>query len=372
MAKSPITVLMVGDVMLGRGIDMIQEQSCNPVLYEANGLNAHDYVKLAVEQNGTLPDKSERGVDYVWGDAIGILDEKNPDVRIINLETSVTTSDTPWPMKGIHYRMHPENVDIIKSAKIDCCVLANNHVADWGFPGLLKTLSTLKDANIAVTGAGENISAAQAPAVFNLPGKGRVLVFAGGHKSSGIPQSWGATSSKEGLNIIDVCHARKAASEVHDVVKKYKKEGDVVILSIHWGGNWGWEVNPDFKKFAHKVIDQSGVDMIHGHSSHHVKGVEVYNNKLIIYGCGDFLNDYEGITGYENFRDDLSLMYFVDVSTETGQLAGLRMVPTQIKLLRVHKAKEEGIRWLEKTMSRECRKLGTDVKRVGNELQLVF
>ena len=36
------------------------------------------------------------------------------------------------------------------------------------------------------------------------------------------------------------------------------------------------------------------MDVIHGHSSHHVKAIEVYNGKLVLYGCGDFRNDYEG------------------------------------------------------------------------------
>jgi len=47
------------------------------------------------------------------------------------------------------------------------------------------------------------------------------------------------------------------------------------------------------------------VDIVHGHSSHHVKGIEVHRGKLILYGCGDFIDDYEGIKGYEAFRDDL-------------------------------------------------------------------
>ena len=373
MNPASISVFMVGDVMLARGIDMIQETSCDPTLYESNGLNAHDYVKLAIDENSAIPDKCERGVDYVWGDTIGILAEKNPDVRIINLETSVTTSSTPWPGKGIHYRMHPENVQVIKSARIDCCSLANNHVVDWGFPGLLETLGTLRDAKIATAGAGENSATAKAPAVIDLPEKSaRILVFAGGHESSGVLPSWRAKSNREGVHIIEVTHAKRASSELHDLIKKCRRDQDVVLLSLHWGGNWGWDVDPRFREFAHRVIDESGVDVIYGHSSHHVKGIEVYNKKLIIYGCGDFLNDYEGITGHEEFRDDLSLMYFADVCVKTGQLLELKMVPTQIKHLQVHKAKEEGIQWLERSMSRECQRLGTIVKRVGQELHLVF
>ena len=359
--------------MLGRGIDMILEHSNNPILYESNGLDARDYVTLAETQTGPLPDKSERPLDYVWGDAIQILKEKNPDLRIINLETSVTTSDTQWPMKGIHYRMHPGNINVIQSANIDCCVLANNHVVDWGFPGLMETLSTLENAGIKFTGAGHNSCEAKAPAVFQMANKNtRVLVFAASHSSSGVPDSWKARNDREGVNIIEFYQPNRAVIKLKEQTEKYKQDGDIIVLSVHWGGNWGWSVDSSFVKFAHKAIDEAGVHVIHGHSSHHVKGIEVHNGRLIIYGCGDFLNDYEGITGYEGYRDDLALMYFVDVSPDTGLLAGLRMVPTQINHLRVNKAKEEGIKWLVKTMSRECKKFGSDVKRVDDEIHLVF
>jgi len=76
-----------------------------------------------------------------------------------------------------------------------------------------------------------------------------------------------------------------------------------VVASIHWGDNWGYEI-------AHNLIDHAGVDIIHGHSSHHAKGIEVWHGKPVIYGCGDFINDYEGIGGNEKYRSDLSLMYF--------------------------------------------------------------
>ncbi len=99
--------------------------------------------------------------------------------------------------------------------------------------------------------------------------------------------------------------------------------------------------------------------MIHGHSSHHVKGIEVYKDKLIIYGCGDFLNDYEGIGGYERFRGDLALMYFVSVDRSTGELVRLDMMPTQVKRFKVNRASRDDALWLRDTLNREGRKLGT-------------
>lgn len=66
-----------------------------------------------------------------------------PDVRVINLETAITTSPTPWPGKGIHYRCHPANVATLAAAGIDVAVLSNNHVMDWGAMGLVQTLEAL-------------------------------------------------------------------------------------------------------------------------------------------------------------------------------------------------------------------------------------
>ena len=77
-----------------------------------------------------------------------------PDARIINLETAVTRS-SDRANKGINYRMSPENAGCLAAAKIDCCLLANNHVLDWGRAGLLETLTTLQKLNVKAAGAGQ-------------------------------------------------------------------------------------------------------------------------------------------------------------------------------------------------------------------------
>jgi poly-gamma-glutamate synthesis protein (capsule biosynthesis protein) len=121
-------------------------------------------------------------------------------VRIINLETSVTTQDKPAP-KGINYRMNPKNVPCITAAGIDCCVLANNHVLDWGRAGCVETIETLRNAHIKTAGAGRDATQAASPAV--LPTRhGRVLVFAFGSVTSGIPRDWAATATKPGINVL--------------------------------------------------------------------------------------------------------------------------------------------------------------------------
>ncbi len=108
--------------------------------------------------------------------------------------------------------------------------------------------------------------------------------------------------------------------QIKQTIAATKKEGDIVIFSIHWGPNWGYDVPEAHRRFAHALIEKAGVDVIFGHSSHHLVGLEVYKNKLIIYGAGDFINDYEGIGGHEKYRGELSLMYFPELDPVTGNL----------------------------------------------------
>jgi poly-gamma-glutamate synthesis protein (capsule biosynthesis protein) len=320
--------------------------------------SAKGYVQIAEEANGPIPRPT--AFSYIWGDALEELERRKPDLRLINLETSVTASNDYWKNKGINYRMHPQNIPVITRAGIDFCALANNHVLDWGYAGLLETLQTLKKANIISSGAGRNLSAAAAPAVTAIPGKGRVIMFSFGLESSGIPISWAATADKPGVNLLKDL-SDNTVRHISQNVRKIKQKNDIVVASIHWGGNWGYKVPNAQKKFAHRLIDAAGVDIIHGHSSHHVKGIEVYQQKLILYGCGDFINDYEGISGHEEFRANLSLMYFVTVDPSTGKLGQLKMIPTQMRRLRVNRASSEATLWLKDTLNREGVRFGTRV-----------
>ncbi|MCL4429140.1 MAG: CapA family protein, partial [Chloroflexi bacterium] len=241
------------------------------------------------------------------------------------------------------------------------CALANNHVLDWGYGGLEETLDTLKMKGIKTSGAGKNIEDSESPAVLEVKGKGRIIFFSFGSESSGVDPSWAATESKPGVNFLESL----SSSQVYRIkraVKAVKGRNDIVVVSIHWGFNWGYEVPSEQQLFAHRLIDEAGVDLIHGHSSHHPKGIEVHKNKLILYGCGDFLNDYEGIGTFESYRGDLGLMYFATVEPQTGTLCSLQMVPTQIKNLKVNNASETDTRWLYHVLKHESEKLGCSLE----------
>ena len=351
--------------MCGRGIDQVLAQPCSPEIYERYLRSAEDYVRLAEQANGPIPRRN--GSSYVWGAALGQLERMQPDARIINLETAVTRSHDRMN-KGINYRMSPENAECLAAARINCCVLANNHVLDWGRAGLLETLTVLQKLNVKASGAGRNDHEARAPAVLIL-GKARLLIFSFGSTSSGIPLEWAATSDAPGVNLLpDLSEA--SASEVADQVMALRRPGDLVVVSIHWGSNWGYHIPREQKILARALIDKAGVSIVHGHSSHHPRAIEIYRDRLILYGCGDFLNDYEGIGGYERYRDDLALMYFADLDPTSGSLHALKLIPLQIKNFRLSIPTSRDIEWIQQTLDGRCQQFGTRVI-LDSERQLV-
>ena len=351
---SAVRLFLCGDVMTGRGIDQMLPHPCDPALHEGYVQSARDYVRLAEQLNGPIP----RPVDlsYIWGAALDELDRARPDTRIINLETSITRSED-YADKGINYRMSPENAACLAAASIDCCVLANNHVLDWGRSGLLDTLATLQRLEIKTAGAGHNLGEASAPAVLPIAGKGRVLVFSFALASSGVPGSWAAKPDAPGVSFLTDL-SETSATRVCDQIARTRQTGDVVVASLHWGPNWGYDIPREQTRFAHALIDRAGVSVIHGHSSHHAKAVEVYSDRLILYGCGDFIDDYEGIEGYENYRDDLALMYFADIDPASGVLAAAEVVPLQIRQFRLVRPSTEDIDWVRQRLERESRRFG--------------
>src|SRR4029077_5893703 len=163
--------------------------------------DACDYVALAERAHGAI--SRPLSFDYIWGDALAELDHAQIDFRIVNLETAITSAETPWPDKGINYRMHPQNVGCLSAARISACALANNHVLDWGYDGLSETLQTLDAAGIVHSGAGNDAEEAMQPAVLDTAANGRVLFFSFGSTTSGIPHDWKATSISPGVNLLD-------------------------------------------------------------------------------------------------------------------------------------------------------------------------
>lgn len=344
------TLFLSGDVMIGRGLDQVLPQSVPPGLHEPHVESARRYVELSERANGPIP--APVSLDYPWGEALDVLERADPDASVVNLETAVTTSEEAWPGKGIHYRTHPGNAGCLVAAGVDVAALANNHVLDWGRTGLRETLRTLEAAGIETAGAGRSGEAAASPAAVDLgEGRGRVLVFAAASTTSGVPRAWAAGPEEPGVSLLPDL-SEEAARRFGRRVRGHRREGDLVVASLHWGGNWGYDVPREQRRFARRLIEEGGVDLVHGHSSHHPKGLEIHDRRLILYGCGDFLNDYEGIGGHEEYRPDLTLMYLPLLDGD-GRLRRLEMIPMRIRRFRRERADREAGRWLRDVLERE-------------------
>ena len=352
-----LTIFLAGDVMTGRGIDQVLPSPGDPALRERLVRDARGYVALAESVNGPIP----RPVppSWPWGDALTVLEEAQPDVRIINLETSVTGSGDFAPGKTIHYRMHPDNVECLVVARPDVCTLANNHILDFGPSGLVETLRTLDDAELAHAGAGRNLQEAERPAEVPV-GACRVVVHAVGTESSGVPPGWAATKNRGGVAFVSNLSA-SGADALATRARRTARPGDVVVVSVHAGSNWGYGVSGRYTRFARRLVD-GGVDVVHGHSSHHPRPLEVYRGRPILYGCGDLVDDYEGIGGFESYRPDLRLLYLVTLDADTHELSRIRMVPMRARRLRLERVTGPDVLWLKQTLARISRKFGTAVE----------
>jgi poly-gamma-glutamate capsule biosynthesis protein CapA/YwtB (metallophosphatase superfamily) len=350
-----VTLALTGDVMFGRGIDQIFPHPGDPRLYEVSIRDARDYVALAERAHGPIPRQVDEA--YVWGDALAALRATPPHARIVNLETSITTSENFSP-KGINYRMNPTNIGCLAAASVDCCVLANNHVLDWGEAGLLETLDTLKRAGIPYAGAGRNAEEAATPAIIDVVSGHRIAVFAFGLESSGIPPSWNAGPRRPGVNTLPDIFA-KTISGIVDRANAARRKGDLLVASIHWGSNWGYEIPLEHRVLAHELIDAAGFAIVHGHSSHHPLAIEIYRGRLILYGCGDFITDYEGIAGYEEYRNDLALLYLPELAVPSGSLMALSMRPFRMQNFRLNCASTAEAAWLQAMLDRESARFGT-------------
>ncbi|MGR6319699.1 CapA family protein [Micromonospora soli] len=339
---SEVSLFLAGDVMTGRGVDQILPHPGPPTLWEQAVTDARRYVELAESVGGPVPCPAPP--EWPWGDALPLLDEERPDVRIVNLETAVTARGEHAAGKGIHYRMHPANLPCLTAARLDVCALANNHVLDFGPTGLADTLDTLHGAGIRTAGAGRDAEEAWRPAAVPLRDGRRLLVWSVGAPSSGVFPQWAAAGGRPGVAYLPETSVA-AAEALADRIAHAAGATDLVVVSVHWGSNWGHEVPDEHVAFAHALID-AGVHVVHGHSSHHPRPIERYRGRLVLYGCGDLIDDYEGIGGQEEYRPELRLLLLPALDAETGELCRLRLLPVRMRRMRLEPAAPAEARWL--------------------------
>lgn len=349
----------VGDVMLGRLIDQL--------------LPTHVHCPEEAEHIANFvaanPSLKNYGFASPWGNTLPLFHSSH--LNLINLETSVTTHPKPWPDKVFNYRMHPANIACLKEARVDYASLANNHTLDFSEQGLIDTVRTLRGAGVPFAGAGESREEACQPAVLELQDGGekyRVHVYS----ASDHPHEWATVPNFHLIDYLPATRHRLKQMMTSSAVKP-----DLTIFSVHWGPNYSWDPAGEIRSLARFLIDECSVDLIHGHSSHHIQGVEVYKGKLIIYGCGDFVDDYAVSPQY---RNDLSAIWRVSVEKPKNgpggklQVKTLEVFPSRIKRFQANllKKDERDHEWVMKRFGMLCKGLGTEVqKELGERGQIV-
>jgi poly-gamma-glutamate capsule biosynthesis protein CapA/YwtB (metallophosphatase superfamily) len=363
MAK-PFTLAFTGDVMLGRLIDQ---------LFPTHVHNPSDHLSAQHFKN-TYPTLLANG-NYTpaspWGTTLPLL--LTSDLTFINLETSVTTAPEPWPYKAFNYRMHPANLaPILQAGGVDYAGLANNHTLDFGVGGLVETVRSLRRAGVGFAGAGESVEEAQRPAALSLAGGYEVHVYA----ASDHPRDWRGVA---GFHFLD--YSSEMRARLRALLVSGARDPALKIFSVHWGPNYAWHPAEKIKSLAHFLIDECDVDIVHGHSSHHVQGVEVYRGRLIIYGCGDFVDDY---ALNEEYRNDLGAVWRVlvkeggsrDASGKKGLvLDRLEVFPTRVERFRAMllDVGDEDHDWVRRKIRSLTLDLGTAVREeVGEEGQVII
>ena len=293
------TVALVGDVMLGRGVNAALRT-------------------LRPEQP--------------WGDVLPLL--VSADLRIINLECALTDHEQPWMRtpKVFHFRADYSAIEVLRAARVDCCSLANNHTLDFEERGFLDTMEHLKAAGIRYAGAGLDREEAARPVLLTAPSDRPTRIAILAFTDNEPP--FAAGSDRPGTNYLPVSLEPKVLHRVEAAVTAAREAGaEAVVFSNHWGPNMVQRPSALFRRFARAVID-CGADVYYGHSAHVFQGVEIYRGKPILYDTGDFIDDY---AVDPRLRNDRSFLFRIFL--EGSEFRRLELFPVALSYARAQLAK---------------------------------
>ena len=244
---------------------------------------------------------------------------RRADALVGNLEFVLADDGRPWPGKTFHFRADRRAVASLEAAGFALVSAANNHVLDFGTDAALESLATLAQRSIRFAGAGPN--AESSPAPRRAPPRRPHDRHARLHRQrAGL----GSGPASPGVHHVPVELDDPRAEALLDAVARENEVVDLLIVSAHWGGNWGVDVPRSHRTFAHALVDV-GADVVFGHSPHIVRGVEVYRDRPILYGTGDFVDDY-AVDPVE--RNDRSFVFMLRTEERDPDRAALH--PTEI------------------------------------------
>jgi poly-gamma-glutamate capsule biosynthesis protein CapA/YwtB (metallophosphatase superfamily) len=236
---------------------------------------------------------------------------------------------------------------VLETAKIGMVSLANNHVLDYGYDALSDMLEILDRARIGHAGAGLDLAQASQSATAEICGrKLGLLAFTDNEPG------WEVAADSAGTFYVPTELRDPRAQHLLEIVRRQKDLVDLLIVSGHWGSNWGYRPPAEHVAFAHALVD-AGAGLVFGHSSHVFRGIEFYKTRPILYGAGDFVDDY-AVDRIE--RNDEAFIYAAEIADPAP--ACLRLYPTAIR--RCHSCRTRGIqaRSIAEKMRNLCVELG--------------
>ena len=199
-----------------------------------------------------------QSLDEDWQSAFSAVQPvlTEADLTFANLESPLTTA--PQMSSGYDLRALPAAVDALRTSGFDVVSLANNHALDAGEVGLAETIATLDAAGIAGV-------VAHTTGDLHQSVRYHLLAF----NDSTVP--------------LDVEFAARSVAAA-------AAEADLVIASVHWGGEYQAAPSPRQQAIAQELA-RAGADLVIGHGPHVLQRVEWMGKTLIAYSLGNLLFD---------------------------------------------------------------------------------
>ncbi len=210
---------------------------------------------------------------YAWEGLGGLF--QHDDLSIINLECAPSELGSPEP-KTYTFRCPIASLTATADAGVDVANLANNHGGDYGIAALLDGVANVAATGMAPVGAGADLDAATAPAIFEINGTTiAVLGF------NAVGARWAAGPDEAGMAQGDLAIISEAVAAADEVA-------DYVFVTIHWGIELARTPRAADIERAHAAID-AGADAVFGHHPHVLQPLATYRDRPIFWSLGNFV-----------------------------------------------------------------------------------
>lgn len=203
---------------------------------------------------------------------------ESADYSIVNFECPITKGgEKPIEKIGPNLQCGESGMQAVKWTGFDCVTLANNHFLDYGEEGVKNTLETCKKYDIDTVGGGSNLQEASRILYKEINGQTLAIINCCEHEFSIATES---TAGSNPLNPIQQYYA----------IKEAKSNADYVLVIVH-GGHEMWQLPSPRMQETYRFFVDAGADAVVNHHQHCYSGYEVYNNRPIFYGLGNFCFD---------------------------------------------------------------------------------